>query len=158
MNSDSVSVARNGLWTALLGIALVFLIACHGSQENARQYIEMSERQWAESVATNDSSVVERILADDFVWIAPDGTRWTKAETVADARKGPGNFVSNHLKDVSIRFYGNVAVAQGSESWIQKDASKEWPGRFVWTDVWVYRDGKWQIVASEDLIPPTEQK
>ena len=111
MNSYSVWVARNGFWTALLGIAAVFLVGCHGSQEKARRYIEMSERQWAESVANNDSSVVERILADDFVWVAPDGTRWTKAETVADARKGPGNFVSNHLQDVTIRFYGNVAVA-----------------------------------------------
>ena len=26
--------------------------------------------------------------------------------------------------------------------------------RFVWTDTWILRNGKWQIVASEDLIAP----
>jgi hypothetical protein len=29
-------------------------------------------------------------------------------------------------------------------------------GRFVWTDTWVRRKGKWQIVAAEDLIAPEE--
>jgi hypothetical protein len=26
--------------------------------------------------------------------------------------------------------------------------------RFVWTDTWIRRNGKWQIVAAEDLIVP----
>jgi hypothetical protein len=26
--------------------------------------------------------------------------------------------------------------------------------RFVWTDTWIRRNGKWQIVAGEDLIAP----
>ncbi len=29
-------------------------------------------------------------------------------------------------------------------------------GPFVWTDTWVRRNGKWQIVAAEDLIVPEE--
>ena len=26
------------------------------------------------------------------------------------------------------------------------------PGRFAWTDTWLRRNGRWQIVAAEDLI------
>ena len=37
------------------------------------RYIIESERQWAESVATGDTSTVERILADDFVGVDPKG-------------------------------------------------------------------------------------
>ena len=29
-------------------------------------------------------------------------------------------------------------------------------GRFVWTDTWLRRNGKWQIVAVEDLIAPEQ--
>jgi ketosteroid isomerase-like protein len=138
-----------------LAICLLFSAAgCSGSQERARHYIEESERQWAESVATSDSSVVERILADDFVWVFPDGRRLNKAQAIAGARSGPGPFLSNHPNDILIRFFGNVAVAQGSESWVQRENGKEVHGSFVWTDTWVKRDGKWQIVAAEDLIPP----
>jgi ketosteroid isomerase-like protein len=149
--------SRNGS-RAVLNLALIAIVVvasgCDRHRERDRQYIEMSERQWAESVATSDASVLERILDDDFVWIYPDGTKMNKAQAIADARSGPGTFVSNHLDEVSIRFYGKTAVAQGSESWVRKDGAGEKKGRFVWTDVWVERDDRWKIVASQDMIPP----
>jgi ketosteroid isomerase-like protein len=80
--------------------------------------IQDSEAQWAESVSTGDASVLKRILADDFVWIYPDGSQvlWAKAE----------------------------ALAQASESWVQKHKSgKVIQGRFVWSDVWLRRHGRW---------------
>jgi ketosteroid isomerase-like protein len=145
---------RRMILSAALIALTVVASGCDQRRERDRQYIETSERQWAESVATNDSSVLERILDDDFVWIYPDGTKMNKAQAIADARSGPGSFVSNHLDEVTVRFYGKTAVAQGSESWVRREASGEKKGRFVWTDVWVKRDDRWKIVASEDLIPP----
>jgi len=117
------------------------------------KYIVQSSIEWAESVATNDASVLERILADDFVWVFPNGKIKDKAEAIADAKQGPGNFISNHIDWVHVRFFGTTAVAQGSETW-KKKAGKQLDGRFVWTDVWVLRNGKWQIVASTDVIAP----
>jgi hypothetical protein len=113
-------------------------------------------------VATNDASVLERILAEGFVWVYPEGNRilWTKAETIADAEAGPGSFVSDHVDEVHVRFFGNTALAQGSESWVQKRKSgRIVNGRFVWTDVWLLRHGQWQIVQAQDqelgpLTPP----
>jgi len=26
-------------------------------------------------------------------------------------------------------------------------------GKFIWTDTWLKRNGNWQIVAAEDLMP-----
>lgn len=117
----------------------------------AERYIVESERQWAESVATGDASAVERILADDFVGVDPKGKQYKKAEMVADTRSAPKYFVSNRLNDVKVRFYGDTAVAQGDETWERRSGER---GRFVWTDTWVHRGGKWQIVAAEDLIAP----
>jgi aminopeptidase C len=54
---------------------------------------------------------------------------------------------------VKVRFYGNTAIAQGSESWEKRSGER---GRFVWTDTWLLRNGHWQIVAAEDLIAPEE--
>jgi ketosteroid isomerase-like protein len=123
------------------------------SQSAARQYIEDAEKRWAESVPTNDASILKRILAEDFVWVYPSDGRllWSKAETIADAEAGPGDFVSNHVNEVNVRFFGMTAVAQGNESWVQKDKSgKEIKGRFIWSDVWVRRHGQWQMVQAQD--------
>ena len=132
------------------------LAGCLQSEQKAREYIDLSERQWAESVATGDSSVVERILSDDFMWVYPDGNVLNKAQTVEDAKRGPGDFVSNHAGPINIRFFGDVAVAQGSETWVRRNGDVTKAGRFVWTDTWVKRHGQWQIVAAEDLIAPAE--
>jgi ketosteroid isomerase-like protein len=116
---------------------------------SAEAYIRASEAQWAESVASGDTKAIERILADDFIGTDPKGNLYDKATMIADTKDAPKYFVSNHLDQVKIRFFGNTAVAQGSESWERRNGER---GRFVWTDTWVRRNGRWQIVAAEDLI------
>jgi ketosteroid isomerase-like protein len=123
-------------------------------QKEAEDYIRKSESEWAESVANGDATVIERILADDFVGVDPKGKQYDKPTMISETQEGPKHFVSNHLEDVKIRFFGdNTAVAQGSESWVRRNGKR---GRFVWTDTWILRNGRWQIVAAEDLVPPTK--
>jgi ketosteroid isomerase-like protein len=136
----------------LIGGIAPLATGCY-SQSAARKYIEDAEKQWAESVPTNDAAVLKRVLADDFLWVYPSDGRllWSKADTIADAESGPGDFVSNHLNEVTVRFFGMTAVAQGNESWVQKDKNgKEIKGRFIWSDVWVRRHGQWQMVQAQD--------
>lgn len=116
-------------------------------------YICNSEAGWAESVASGDAAIVKRILADDFIGVHPSGRHYRKAEIVDGTPKAPETFATNHVNDVIVRFYGNVAIAQGNETWRKKNGDT---GRFVWTDTWLKRNGKWQIVAAEDLIAPVE--
>jgi ketosteroid isomerase-like protein len=147
---------------ALLVAALVFsTFYSVGAQDSgtakAERYIIESERQWAESVANGDTTVIERILAEDFVGIDPDGRLYDKAKMVSETRDAPKEFSSNHLNEVKVRFYGDAAVAQGSESWVRRTISPL-RGRFVWTDTWIRRNGKWQIVAAEDLMAPEPSK
>lgn len=89
-------------------------------------------------------------MAEDFVGVDVDGSHYTKADSVEYCRTKPSRFESNHLDDVQIRFYGDMAIAQGSESWKLKSGQT---GKFVWTDTWLKRSGKWQIIAAEDLMP-----
>jgi ketosteroid isomerase-like protein len=151
------TLAKTALFWSLIALALICAIwAARAQQSNtaeAERYIRESESQWAESVANGDASVVERILADDFLGVDPDGNLYEKARMVADTREAPKEFISNHLNDVKVRFFGDTAVAQGNESWVRRTVAPL-NGRFVWTDTWLHRNGKWQIVASEDLIVP----
>jgi ketosteroid isomerase-like protein len=124
-------------------------------QSEAERYIIGSERQWAESVATGDASVVERILADDFVGVDPKGRPYDKATMVSATRDGPNYFVSNRANEIKVRFYSDTAVAQGSETW-ERRSGDPLRGRFLWTHTWMRRNGKWQIVAAQDLVAPEQ--
>ena len=127
---------RSG-WIKLGKIDVVLAVAflCCGfcscrqsyDQREAEIYITDSERQWAESVASGDKTVIERILADDFVGVDPKGELYDKAKMASETADAPKYFSSNHLNEVKIRFYGDTAVAQGSESWERKGGA--WPIR-----------------------------
>ena len=140
-------------------ITILCVVACgcmrQRDQSEVERYIIESERQWAESVATGDASVVERILADDFVGVDPKGRLYDKATMVSDTHDAPNYFVSNRANEIKVRFYGDTAVAQGSETW-ERRTGDPLRGRFVWTDTWLRRNGKWQIVAAEDLVAPEQ--
>jgi hypothetical protein len=137
----------------LIGLTIFAIPNFGPSETSAERYIHDSEAQWAEATATGDTSVMERILADDFIGVDPfDGSLYDKSQAMTLNKEHHTEFISNHLDQVKIRFFGKTAVAQGSESWERNVEPRR--GRFVWTDTWVLRDGKWQIVAAKDLIAP----
>jgi hypothetical protein len=115
-----------------------------------RAYIQKAEADWAEAVASNDCSVAERILADEFIGVEVDGTQYTRADSLQSCRTRESNFEFCHAQGIDVRFYGDTAIARGSEKWKLKSGKS---GVFVWTDTWIKRGGKWQVVAAEDLIP-----
>ena len=136
---------------AMLGTLCLCNCSMQKDQKETERYILESERQWAESVATGDTSAIERILADDFIGVDPKGRLYAKQEMIDETRNAPKYFVSNRLNEVKVRFYGSTAIVQGSETWEKRSGER---GRFVWTDTWLRRNGRWQIVAAEDLIAP----
>src|SRR5438132_4190834 len=138
---------------ALPIVAVLCLCDCtvQKDQKETERYIFESEGQWAESVATGDTSAIERILADDFIGVDPKGHLYTKQQMIDETRSASKYFVSNRLNDVKVRFYGGTAIAQGSETWEKRSGER---GRFVWTDTWIRRNGTWQILAAQDLIAP----
>jgi len=142
-----------------ISISLACLLASACTRErdhrDVERYIVESERQLAESVATGDTTALERILADDFVGVDPIGDFYDKATTISHTRQAPKYFVSNRANEIKVRFYGDTAVAQGSETW-ERSSGEPLRGRFVWTHTWVRRNGNWQIVAAEDLIAPEQ--
>ncbi|MGB6306909.1 MAG: nuclear transport factor 2 family protein [Steroidobacteraceae bacterium] len=120
------------------------------SHTEAEKYIIDSSSAWAESIVTNDASVVKRILADDIAWLR-EGKVLDKSGAVTVAHQGSGDLVSNHLDYANVRFFGDTAVVHGSETWTRRDGHS---GHFVFIDTWVRRGGIWQIVAAVDVSVP----
>jgi ketosteroid isomerase-like protein len=147
--------------TAAVFLTLVTAVAVAQSsakESNAdREKILRLERDWTQSFVTMDVAANERIVADDFFGTEPNGKRTTKADLIAEVKTGDA-LASNRLNenDVKIRLYGQAAIVNGSESWKRKSDGKS--GRWIWTDVFIKRNGKWQVVASQDLEVPDKAK
>ena len=120
------------------------------ADDKSAKYIIDMEQKWAEGVCV-DNGVVAGLLADDCQGTSTNGSRFTKVDELRD-EKGPRIANDCGLDTAKVRFFGdNLAVVYGSEHAIGKDKSQ--PGAKVcqiWTDTWLKRDGKWQIIASQD--------
>ena len=127
-------------------------VAASDSYAEAERYIIECSRDWAESVVTGDRSKHKIYFAEDFIGTDTKGRRYDKSQVTRET--GPAKqIISNKLDDVSVRFFGDTAIAHGSETWTRKDGST---GRYVWTDIWAKRDGRWQVVAAQDAAAPAD--
>ena len=136
---------------------LLFLLpACaqqsHGASANdktAQSIIDL-ERKWAESICV-DNDVVAGLLADDFEGTSTTGARFTRADELRD-EKSPHIAHDCGLDETKVRFFGDsLAIVYGSEHATGKDKSH--PNTKVcqiWTDTWLRRGGRWQVIASQD--------
>jgi hypothetical protein len=105
------------------------------------------ERALTAMMVTGDTSIVERLFADDAVWSLGDGTRWTKGEAVAALRKAP-RMTSSHFIRADIRQFGTIAIVLWNEG---SQASATSPEELTYgTDTWMLRAGRWQIIASQE--------
>ncbi len=122
------------------------------TSESDRKVIEALEGEWLK--AESDQAALGSILATDFVHPVPPGVFLTKAEHIDWETKHPrprGRKV--RFEKLSVRLYGDVAIANGVV-----DDSAQAGGdshRTIFTDVFAYRDGRWQAVnAQENAIVP----
>jgi hypothetical protein len=115
-----------------------------GLDGRAEEKIKRLERQWlVEPYFTGDMRAYDRIVADDFTITHSNGRVLGKAEKRA-------NIIADHITDPSspfrvgesvVRVYGNAAVSVG---YLVEDKSTV---RF--TNTYVKRGGRWQVVASQ---------
>ena len=115
----------------------------------AKKLIAM-EKMWLENDCSPQPQLKE-VFADEFqgTWI--NGNRYGKDQALSTPKY---RHRQCQLGDVKIQFFGEtVAIAYGNESSILIGADgKENKRSLVWTDTWLKRDGKWQIIAAQDNV------
>jgi hypothetical protein len=116
-------------------------------------YLDEAEKQWAALATDKDPALLERILADDFVGTSEAGTVRNKGEEIAYWAKQPNDFSSATVPKMAYDHYGDtVVIARGDQTLTPKGGGA--PVRIIWTDTWLYRDGKWQVAGSQDAQVP----
>jgi hypothetical protein len=146
----------------LVLVAVIAAVASAAAQQGkwaaaddpTAKYIINKERQWAESACTHSS--VAEFLAEDFQGTAPDGKRYDKAQALENDSSLSER--DCRLDDAKVRVFGeHIALAFGSERGVRKPkVGKEFMRCLVWTDTWLKRENKWQIVAAQDTQVPCQ--
>lgn len=118
------------------------------TKEDVRELLSKTEQDWATALVKGDIAFTENLLSDDYVGTGTDGRRLTKAETIDEFRSGAFKSESMLVDRINVRVFGDTAVVTLDQSEKSQSRGKDMSGRSRWTDVFMKRNGKWQLVAN----------
>ncbi len=140
---------------AMFSLALGQMKNETSAQNNVEQELKRLEDEWLNSYLRGDKQTFDRIVADDFTRTDESGKFATKAEEKELVQAPPASVkVSLTNEDVQVRVYGDTAIVTGRiVSKVQ--GGLNFQSRF--TDTFVKRNGRWQVVARHYSRIPAER-
>jgi ketosteroid isomerase-like protein len=122
--------------------------ATTAAAEDVAATISQLEREWVGAIEKKDAGTLDRLMSPDFVGTSPTAHTYTKSIAIDDLKKDVYVVDKMEMDDVSVNVYGTTAISFTSQEETSTYAGKPTSGHYHFTDVWVKRDGRWQVVAS----------
>jgi ketosteroid isomerase-like protein len=126
------------------------------SEGTARRELTVAEDEWEHALKTHDAAFFQRTMSDDFVGTTVEGI--TDKSTLVRVNADTSVTVDSvGRSDEKIRIYGDgtVGVITGRFAERGHIGSRHLGVEFRYTEVWVKRNGRWQVVAGH--YTPVEQ-
>jgi ketosteroid isomerase-like protein len=116
------------------------------SEQEVRQMIE----KYRTAILQRDVATLEKIWADDYVFVNAAGDVLTKTERLANIKSGATTLDSiNEKENVTVRVYQNSAVATSRVTLKGQYSGQPVSGEYRSTLVWVKGPGGWQLVSNQ---------
>ncbi|MES2731913.1 MAG: nuclear transport factor 2 family protein [Bacteroidota bacterium] len=120
------------------------------------QLVRAMENRRFESMVKSDTVVLSDILADDLVYTHSNGQTDTKANFIYTISSKKTEYKSIQPESVQIREYGTTAVVNGQARVHVFMNGQELKLLLRYTDVYVKRKGRWQMVAWQSTRLPDQ--
>lgn len=117
------------------------------TEQQDRQALIALENEWLKN--EHSSAALARILANDFVHPVATGDFLTKEQHIYYSSKYlPPAGQTNRFENLNVRLYGDVGIVNGIV--VASNESGKEVNRTIFTDVFVYRDGRWQAINAQE--------
>ena len=164
--------------TRMLALLLPVLVACSRStttdsqgaapapaggesDEAGRRAVSQLEDDWAKALEAHDTTFLAGVVAPDFHGTADSAKTFGRADVLHDAADTAVQVRDVRDQNREVRIYGNgtVAVVTALGSWTVEKGERPGQYRGAYTEVWVKRESRWQVVAGHysDVPQPGSQ-
>jgi metallo-beta-lactamase class B len=118
------------------------------------------EQHWLDALRNHDMKALDQILAGDWMdhssWgqVVPRQDFFSAGGTGPSSGRPAPTVVSQHFENTRVRFYGDVAIATGAvvTEYAPGKSEASSTRKVIFTDVLVWRDGRWQAVSSQETV------
>lgn len=115
------------------------------------------EDSWPAALVRRDTRVFERLLADGFIYSEDDRTVG-RAAALRDLVQGTDTVTAAHNEGMEVHPFGATAIVTGWLVMQGHGAGALFNRRYRFTDVWMRREGRWQLVAAHDYLVPSPRR
>jgi ketosteroid isomerase-like protein len=138
---------KQTLWFMVLVCPFAFG-GCPAGQSKDEGTLAAIEQSWAQALERRDSGVIGCILAEEFEEVDVNGMLRSRAENLASViDRKPGR---NQLSELRPHVYGEFGYVRGLNTATDTDGRVRAKVRF--TDIFVYREGRWLAVAGQESL------
>jgi len=136
----------------LLLSSLAYAAPCPKAQAKDENALVQAEQAWAQAVDHSDTAALGCLLAEEFEDAGPNGDltgRTAALATTAEPRR-----IHHELAELHAHVHGEFGYIRGLA--MAKDADGTLLATVRFTDIYEYREGRWQCVAAHESLLPAK--
>ncbi len=122
------------------------------SKEAQRTPLELEE-DWAQALVRRDARTFQRLLAPNFVY-TEDATVMSRDDVIKSVVSGADRVEWARNEGLRLHDFGSAQVITGVLHLRGKGKDGAFDRRYQFTDTWLRRNGRWQIIAAQDYLIP----
>jgi hypothetical protein len=122
--------------------------------ESSLQELEKIERARFQSWVQKDVPALQKVIADDVVYCHSTGVCQNKAELIDFIIGGANAYLAMDVIEIQPQAYGDAVVINGKLDVKVQSNGKPLSFKAVYTDFYVMRDGRWQLVRWQSTVVP----
>ncbi len=138
-----------------MNLLLLAVLLFAGPQDADTRALLRLEDDWARALVKRDTVVFERLLAAGFVYTEDDKTM-DRATVLHEVGSGSDTVTAAHNEDMLVHRFGSTALVTGWLIVQGRGSNGSFDRRYRFTDTWVKRGGRWQIVGAHDYLVPAK--
>jgi ketosteroid isomerase-like protein len=148
---------------AILAAFLAAPFLAHGqapapkNDKAVKEVIEFRNR-YIEAEENRDIAFLERILADDFFALNPQGKLLDKAGQLENLKRPDRTLKVLNPRETQVRFYagGDVAILTEHVTVDGQDKGRPFGGEYRFLRVFAKQEGKWKVVLAQGSPMPEQ--
>jgi ketosteroid isomerase-like protein len=138
----------------IVSLWLLVIAAPVFAQESSEAELNRLEDLRYEAMKNADARTMGELFADEFVYQTLQGVTHTKSSYIGVITSGDVKINTFKRENSRVRFYGDTAIVMATT---HLDIAFKGEARqlsLFYTNVWVKRDGRWQLVARQSTALP----
>jgi hypothetical protein len=154
MEKSEMELCMRRTLLAMLAFTALSTTAVAQKSNASQKAVFALEDGWTRALVKGDTAQFRRMLAPGFVYTEDNSVTIGASELIRGLASSTDKVTWAGNEGMKFYDYTPAGVVTGLLVVKGRNKQGEFTHRYRFTDTWLYRNGKWQIIAAQDYLIP----